>query len=131
MLVYIAAVCLSVLAAAVPALAMFDVILLIQSYALFFYLANRLRTERDIIFGVLVLGITLLMQGAFVIGLGAFVDAGEIYKIGPIKLGVWPDGRPAGSVHSPVVAGSLMALTWIPVMALSLCAKDSLSLIHI
>ena len=36
---------------------------------------------------------------------------------------VWDDGRPGGTMHSPVLAGSAMAIMWVPVLALTLCQK--------
>ena len=125
MLLYVAAVSLSVLAASVWLLAVFEVFMLVQAFAMFFYLANRMRTERDVVACVLMLCGSLWIQSVLTMGLAAFGSAGSTYTFGPIDLVVWDDGRPGSTVHSPVAAGSLMALMWVPVMTLALSAKRS------
>ncbi len=123
---YILTVVLSIFAASVPLLAMFDLFLLVQAYALFFYLANRLRTYEDLVFGILMLAATMAMQSLFIFGLASLGRgaAGQDFRFGPVLLSVWPDGRIAGSLHSAVVAGSLLAILWLPVMALNLSVRS-------
>ncbi len=123
---YILTVALSVFAASVPLLAMFDLFLLVQAYALFFYLANRLRTYEDLVFSILMLAATMTMQSLLIFGLASLGRgaAGQDFRFGPVLLSVWPDGRIAGSLHSAVVAGSLLAILWLPVMALNLSVRS-------
>ena len=125
LIVYILSVALSVFVAAVPMLAMFDIFLLLQAYALFFYLANRIRTYSDLVFIILMLAVTMSIESLLILGLASLGSgaAGQVYKFGPVLLSVWPDGRIAGSLHSAVVAGSLLAMLWLPVLALNLSIK--------
>ena len=123
---YILTVVLSIFAASVPLLAVFDLFLLFQAYALFFYLANRLSTYEDLVFCILILAATMAMQSLFIFGLALLGSgaAGQDFRFGPVLLSVWPDGRIAGSLHSAVVAGSLLAILWLPVMALNLSVQS-------
>ncbi len=123
MIAYMAVVTISSLVAEKALLSFFDIALLLQAYALFFYIANRVTERADIIFCVVVLAVTMLIQSFFIFGLTALGSgaAGNEYTFGPLLLAVWPDGRPAGSMHSPVSAGSVLALLWTPVVALGLC----------
>ena len=123
---YLATVAISIFAASVPLLAMFDLFLLMQAYAMFFYLANRLKTYEDLVFSILMLAATMTMQSLLIFGLASLGSgaAGQDYRFGPVLLSVWPDGRIAGSLHSAVVAGSLLAILWLPVMALNLSVRS-------
>lgn len=123
MLAYMAFMGLSIFSAQIPILSVFDLALVLQAYALFFYIANRVRSKADIVFCVAVLGIMMLVQSFIIFGLVALGDAalGREYSLGPLLLSVWPDGRPAGSMHSPVLAGAVLAIAWTPVMTLTLC----------
>ena len=124
-LVYIAAVALSVFAAEVPVLSLCDLFLVCQGYAFFFYFANRLKTSKDLIFAILVLSLLIALQGVICIGLiasGRMVGTEVI--IGPVSFLVDKDGRAGGTLASPVLAGSLMALVWLPVLALHLYTKN-------
>lgn len=120
LLFYIGTVVLSVFAAEVTMLAVFDVVLLTQAYLLFFYIANRIRTRKDLEFLLGVFMISILIQGMLLIGLTAMGESmwGNRIDIGPLALGVWEEGRPAGSMHSPVLAGSFLATFWMPALAI-------------
>lgn len=125
LVVYILTVALSIFVAAVPELALFDVFLLAQAYAIFFYLANRLKTYSDLVFGIQTLAVTMLAQGILIVGLGGLGASavGKKFSIGPMGLSVWPDGRVAGSLTSAVVAGSLIAILWLVVLPLNLTTR--------
>ncbi len=125
MLAYVAFVALSILAASVPILAVFDLFLLVQAYALFFYLANRIHDRYDLVFCLMVLVVTLLTQSILVFGLAALGASahGQRYDFGPLSLSVWADGRVAGTLVSAVVCGSVMAFLWVPTLALTLTLK--------
>ncbi len=127
MLVYISFVVLSVFTAEVQFLAVCDCFLLAQAYALFFYVANRIDDYRDLVFTVMAIAATLVMQCILIFGLATLGESarGEAFKYGPLLLSVWIDGRPAGSMHSAVLAGSVMAMMWLPVMGLSLSSVSS------
>lgn len=124
-LVYLATVALSVVAAQVPILAMCDLFLLTQAYAFFFYFANRIQRIQDLTFCVLVLSSMIALQGSICIGLAASGGRmlGQEVILGPVSLMVDKGGRTAGSLSSPVLAGSLMALLWLPVLALNLSTR--------
>lgn len=124
MIAYVAFVTLSVATAEVQFLAVCDWFIVVQAYALFFYVANRIDDYRDLLFTVMVLAGTLVFQCFLVYGLSLFGEAGEIYKYGALTLKVWEDGRPAGTMHSAVLAGSVMAFLWLPVMGLTLSSAS-------
>lgn len=120
MIVYISLVALSVVTAGVRFLAICDLFLVLQAYMLFFYVANRIQDRQDIVFVVGCLAATLVFQSLLIFGLAVLGESGELYDFGPILLSVWSDGRPTGSMQSAVLAGSVMAMLWLPALGLSL-----------
>jgi O-antigen ligase len=126
-LVYLAVVALSVLAAQVRLLAMFDLFLLLQAYALFFYIANRSRTIDDLVFIIRCLSIGLAIQGLIMIGLRSLGEAayGMSSDFMLVNFEVQDDGRTAGTLHSPVLAGSWLAMVWLVVLPLFLVERNS------
>lgn len=116
MLIYLGIVGLSITVASLRLLAIFDLFLLVQSYLLFLYIANRVRHRNDLKFILLVLCVTAVFQSVLVFGLKALGEGahGRQFDIGPLALTVWDDGRPAGSMHSAVLVGSFLALLWVP-----------------
>ncbi len=127
MLAYLAFVALSIISAEVVSLAVFDLIIVVQAYLLFFYLANRLRERADIVFCAGVLVATLLTQSLLVFGLAALGERahGQRYEYGPLAMVVWDDGRVAGTLISAVVCGAVMAFLWLPTVALTLTVQSS------
>ena len=119
MIFYIGVVALSIFAATIKMLSIFDFVLLIQSYGLFFYIANRVRTREDFKFLLGVFFVTALVQSFIIIGQKAIGESfyGQRVDIGPLALMVWEDGRPCSSMHSPVLAGSFLSLIWLPALA--------------
>ena len=127
MLVYVSAVLLSALAAEKPMLTLCDVFLLLQSYALFFFIANRITNRRDLTFCLGCLAAALATQGVIMIGQKCIGGAlyGQRIFVGPISLSVWEDGRTAGTLVSAVLAGSWIAILWVITLSLFLTAKDT------
>lgn len=130
MLFYLTTVGVSVFSATLPILSLFDLFLLTQAYLLFIYLANRIRFREDLYFCFVCLSLTLLLQSFFIIGLYAMGDAavGRAFDVGPIVLSVWDDGRPTGSMQSAVLAGSTLAIMWLPVSAVTFSRVDNATL---
>ena len=129
MLAYMAAGVVAILAADVKALAVFDLIITFQAYLLFFYIANRVRTTSDVNFMLLMLCSTVIFQSLLIFVTNAFADqlyTGERVKFGPISVEIGEDGRPGGSLHSPTLAGSYLALLWLPAMAMLITPKKGL-----
>jgi O-antigen ligase len=126
MLFYLATVLLSTLSSSVTFLTLCDLFLLLQAYLLFFFIANRLQTTFDILFLVLVLGTTILVQsGIIFLAAGLGLDETEL-SIGPIMLTVHEGKRHCGTMHSPVLAGSTLALIWLPVAASTMFVRHRL-----
>lgn len=121
MLAYLITIAFSALAAQLPMLSAFDLFLTLQAYALFFYIANRIRTRDDVVFCILALAATLMLQSVFIFGSQVIMSPGEERSIGPILLSVWDDGRPTGTMQSAVLAGSTLALIWLPIASLVMC----------
>ena len=123
MIIYISLVFLSILSASVRFLSLCDCFLLVQAYLLFFFLANRLQTYSDIVFGIFALASTLGIQSMLIFFAAAMgLDETE-YSLGPLLLTVDEGKRHAGTMHSPVLAGSTLALIWLPVAASVLYLK--------
>ena len=93
---------------------------------LFFYVANRIQDLRDLQFCLMVLAVTLVTQCFLIFGLVSLGEAGhgQRYDIWKIALVVWEDGRPAGTMHSAVLAGSVMGMIWLPILGLSLTSAS-------
>lgn len=124
MLVYLASVLLSMLSASVKFLTLCDFFLLSQAYLLFFFLANRLQTRGDIVFIVMALGATILTQAGLIFLAAVLrLDNTEV-SIGPLNLAVHEGRRHCGTMHSPVLAGSTLALIWLPVATSSLFIRN-------
>ncbi|MBX3439314.1 MAG: O-antigen ligase family protein [Planctomycetaceae bacterium] len=114
LLLYIGVVSLSAVVAEKWILTFFEVTLLVQAYLLFFYVANRVTTKGDVTFLIGLFAVSLAVQG-FIIG-GTFRLGGprEI-GLGPMAISISPEGRPCGTISSPVLAGSFLALLFMPV----------------
>jgi len=127
-LVYLSAIGLSILAAEVRQLALCELFLLIQAYALFFYVANRIRARVDFLFTIRSLALALAVQGLIMIGQKAMGSSayGTTYELFMMKFDVWEDGRTAGTLHSAVLAGSWLAIVWLVVLPLFLAERDRL-----
>lgn len=115
MVAYLATVVLSIASASVPMLTVFDASNVFQAYLLFFFIANRVQSHQDVMFMVLVLAATLLIQACVIFFASLIGMDGEERAFGPLMLAVHEGKRHAGSMHSPVLAGSTMALIWLPV----------------
>lgn len=127
MLVYISFVALSVVTAEVQFLAVCDLFLVVQAYLLFFYIANRINDVRDVRFVIIALAATLVLQCflMFAMTLKGPEAEGQKFYYGPIMLTVWLDGRAAGSMHSAVLAGSVLGMIWLPIMGLTLSSASA------
>lgn len=126
-IVFLSTILLSVLAAQVRMLVWCELFLLLQAYALFFYVANRINTENDLSFLLFVLAGSLALQGLLMFGLKLLGESafGQSYEFWMIKLDVWPDGRTAGTMRSAVLAGSWLAIIWLVVLPLFLIQNQS------
>lgn len=118
--VYLGTVALSILSAQVAHLAYCDLFLLSQAYALFFYLANRLRRVDDLVFVIRCVAGGIALQGGIMIVQKAMGPAlyGVTHQVSMLKFIVWADGRTAGTLHSAVLAGSWLAILWLVVLPL-------------
>lgn len=119
-LYYVAAVFISTLAASSKLLSLFDTFMVVQAYLLFFYLANRLETREDFVWVLKSLMAVLFCHACLLILLKSMGSAlhGMETAVGPINLQVWSDGRPAGTMQSAVLAGSVLAMIMLPISGL-------------
>ncbi len=121
LLIYLAAVFISLATADVQILAVFDLLLLIQGYMLFYYVANRVRTIPDLKWMLIMLCSTVIFQSLLIFVTGYFAESlydGKRVYFGPLSIEVGDEGRPGGSLHSPTLAGSYLALLWLPALAM-------------
>ena len=123
---YLLLVALSILVAEVRHLALCELFLLLQAYAIFYYVANRIRSVQDLTFLIVCMAIGMGAQGLIMIGqkaLGARLY-GETIQISMLKFIVWEDGRTAGTLHSAVLAGSWLAILWLVVLPVFVVQRD-------
>lgn len=115
MLFYLSTVLLSYLSASVPMLTLFDFWNVLQAYLLFFYVANRVQTHEDVLFLLVAFGTILVMQAGVIFVASALGMDSEERSFGPLLVTVHEGQRHGGTMHSPVLAGSTLALVWLPV----------------
>lgn len=122
MLLYLSAVAFSSLSAEYTFLSFCDLFLLSQAYLLFFYIVNRIQTKDDYLFLVFALGSVLVFQGLVCAGLAACGPAmyGREITVGKLVFSVWSEGRVASTMQSAVLAGSTLAVIWLPVLGYAL-----------
>ncbi|MCA9238563.1 MAG: O-antigen ligase family protein [Planctomycetales bacterium] len=104
---YLMIVALSIIVAQDKALTLFRVALLVQSFALFFYVSNRVRAQGDALFLGYAVAASLLLQSLLILATRYVLGA---RSLGPLDLEMLEDLRPGGTMASPVVAGSVLAL---------------------
>jgi O-antigen ligase len=115
-LAYFAAVALSITVARDLTFAMFGLNLVVQALLMYFYIANFTRTRTDVLFIWGVLLVSLLIQSAILIALGA---RGRSVEIGIVSTGhVTAGGRPGGTLTSPNVAGAYVGLALLTTFSL-------------
>ena len=115
MLFYIGVICLSSFTGGDKLLTFFDITLVVQAYLLFFFIANRVRSRSDVTAIMYVFLAALLVQSFIILWLRSLGESvwGEPFEIGPIVFSVWENGRAAGTMYSPVLAGSFIATLWL------------------
>ncbi len=119
---YVFTVCVSALYAINPLLSLFDLGIVLQAYMLYFYITNRLEHAGDFKLVLGVLAASLFTQAVILIGLW-LVSGGATearFSIGPVQMMIFNDGRPCGTLFSPVLAGSFLAMLILPTTALAM-----------
>ncbi|WP_197172279.1 O-antigen ligase family protein [Novipirellula aureliae] len=127
MIVYLTIVLASAMWATKPALSLFDFAVLVHAYLLFFYVANRLQTHSDVQFILFGFALTMAIQSGLIFYAGFLGIETERYDLGPITLTVNEGQRHGGTMHSPVLAGSTLAMLWLPVLASLTVLKEKRS----
>lgn len=116
---FVALTALSVAVADNRQLALFEVILLVQTLVLFLYLVHTLRTRRDIGFVAVMLVGALLVETAIML---AQHFAGVNFSIAGLSTETSPGfvgaGRIGGTLGSPNAAGTFLALLLVPALSL-------------
>lgn len=109
-------------------LSLSEFVVAFQAYMFYFYVANRLKVAHDLKFALGVLSVSLFIQALIVIGL--WVVSGGVsnakFNIGPVQMFIFEDGRPCGTLFSPVMAGSFLAMLILPSVALAMVTTDKL-----
>lgn len=126
MLFYILVLAVSSIVAVNPLLTFAEVFLLVQAYLIFFFLANRIRAVEDLNFCIVCLATTIFVQSLLIFGTASLGSSvwGQRIEIGPLMLSVSEEGRANGSMHSPVLAGSTLAILWLPTVALMFASTN-------
>jgi putative inorganic carbon (hco3(-)) transporter len=110
MAIYVGITAISVITAANRELAVFGIVLLVQTFLVYLYLSSTLRTVREIRFVAGLIVVALLLEAAVVVGLGA----GVIRHLPEIITGTRSGGfvdRYGGTIGDPNTAGSFFATT--------------------
>lgn len=113
---YLVAVTVSLLMVRSFSFGLFGLNLVVQALLLYFYALNFIRSREDIRFISYVLLLSLLLQSMILVTLAA---AGRTIDIGIVSSGhVDARGRPGGTLASPNVAGSYLALLLLAAFSL-------------
>jgi O-antigen ligase len=96
-------------------LAVNSVVLLVQSFLLYTYVANRVKTRPEVVYVISLFAIALALQGLAMIGVRAI---GHTVSVGPVSAVIGDDMRVGGTIGSPVTGGSFLALMIAPTVAL-------------
>lgn len=116
---YACCVGLSLWAAHDRVLALNSLALIVQAYLIYTYVANRVSTRHDAVFVVAMLLLALAAQGAIMIGIYA---AGQSVSVGPVTGMITEEYRVGGTIGSPVVGASYLAL--LLALAVAVFATD-------
>ena len=112
---YFTATLLSALVARRPLVAMYEIVIIFQALLILIYVVHFIRTRRDLLFVVFLTVIGMLIQ--------AFI-ALVIQQVGSFAFGAFAGGakdtRVAGTLGSPNVLGSYLALVLGPTLGLAL-----------
>jgi hypothetical protein len=121
LLFYLAVSTFSVLVAEDSRLALFQVVLLLETCLLYFYVANNVRTRRDVLFVVSMLLIGCLLESAVIIVMKLTVTSSTSWNL-PIHLhgAVGKGGltRAGGTVGAPNTAAAYLSLLLAPAASL-------------
>lgn len=117
LLTYLVIVTISVLVARDVELAIFEISLLFQTFLLYIYIIQAVRTRQDVLFVVTFLLIGLFLQGLFMIGLRGI---GQSVNFGVILGRVDSSMRVGGTIGSPNSAASYLTLLLAPALSLLL-----------
>ncbi len=115
--IYVGVTALSILWAVDRNRTLFELVLLGQSYLMFIYIANNLKTRNDILFVMTFLLIGLSVEGAMMV---ATRILGHGIGYGPIKFALKDDLRVTGAFGSPNVASSYVSVLLAPCFSLLL-----------
>ena len=97
---------------------LFEIWLLVQSFLLFTFVINTIRSEADVLFVMTFLVLGLVVQGLFMVGTRLIDDD---LRFGPIEFQIYSGSqRVSGSLGSPNVASSYVALLIAPCLSLLL-----------
>jgi len=114
---YVGVAVLSFFVAREKLLAVNSIVLLVQSYLLYTYVANRVKTRSEVVYIVSLFAVALALQGLAMIGVRAI---GHSVSMGPVSSVIGEDMRVGGTIGSPVTGGSFLALMIAPTVALLL-----------
>jgi putative inorganic carbon (hco3(-)) transporter len=98
-------------------LAVFEVVLLLQSLLLFFYIFHAVRSREDVLFILTTFMLILAANSLVMIGVRL---VGQDIELGPIFAGIDAFGRVGGTMGSPNTAASLLTMLLAPVLGLYL-----------
>lgn len=117
LVLYLAFVALSVVAAHDVILSAFEIFLLLQMFLLYVYIAGTVRTRQDVLFIVIMLFIGLVLESLVMVAL-RFV--GHSFSVAGMLARIDPDNRVGGTVGSPINAAAYLCLLLAPAMSILL-----------
>lgn len=100
-------------------LALFEIILLLQTLLLFLYFSRALRSQQDVAFVLSVLVVSVLVEATIMLAQRyAGFDLSVAGLSTATSLGTLGDERIGGTLGSPNAAGSFLALLLVPLLSL-------------
>jgi len=121
LLLYLAVSTFSVVVAEDSSLALFQIFLLLETCLLYFYIANNLRTQQDILFVVSMLLVGCLLESAVIIVMKFSVTQSTMWNL-PIHIhgDVGKEGltRSGGTIGAPNTAAAFLSLLLAPAASL-------------
>jgi O-antigen ligase len=121
LVLYLAAVTLSVIVAGNAKLAFFELFLLFQTFLLFVYIIKSVQTRQDVMFVVTMLLIGLVFESLVMIGLRIL---GHSVSFARIYAGIDAGGRVFGTIGSPNTAASYLTLLLAPALGVMLAPLE-------
>lgn len=121
---YVGFAILSIRQASSPSLSVFELFMLVQSLMIFVYVASTVRTREDVVFMLVVLATSVLLESLLMIATYTtkhdFSFAGISTRLDPATSAIDNVSRVGGTVGGPNAAAAFLDMLLAPILALAL-----------